>query len=568
MATLGETLTELDMRWIPQPVLDSLREDFSAANTTASTLDSLVAIRQKIETGKNTDKRIRSLKLRVVSAVARSLNRKNEIDWAQCLPTPDHPKELLEIFFTLGFSCRSVSIPLELRSEYGKRLQTIILRKFGTHESFHGCLVGTLENTREENKQEKERRKEHEMEAVLSSIRECKNPDDLHFIFKKIGLPNDWYKNTTWRETLWRSSRKKLFPLMQKIRLTAEIDPAFKVLDWSSLRFYSILHNQKAGKNLQFFSRGKFLKNKPVRLKTIGIPEEIVKFVVDTFCKYPSDSQSDDTLDDLFPFGKPEERVNPWAALCACTNPEGKKGKAKEFASNSWTSGATRFLAKDLEIQDGLTSSERIDWCETPKDFRRLFFLLGIPSGKWNDRAWMEYPPSDTEMLNRRKDRRDLVSAVELRFGSYDAFIAWMKAKPDFKTWAFQKVRACRTKTAFLGLCKELGIPNDHWKSESWMLYRSLLPPEQGGIGEDLSTVVDAVEEHPYLDAFGLGKVRTYREFVQAIDNSMTSTEQAWDIVYSCCERFGMSMDELLREANRKLFNPNPKLVEAMNFLS
>lgn len=564
MSIASEALNRLEMEWIPKPVLGGIRQDLASLDVNGEPLNALTSLRQKIETSGDADTRIQHLQLRMIHATARALARTDNIDWNEVLKAIKDPKGLLEIFYTLNFSRFSVSRPSQLQQEYGKKLRIAIHRKFGGHDEFHCQLIGALERDQADFREQREHNKVVTSREIERGIAASKTPQSMRECFRSLGLPGDCYRNKSWTNSLWRSQRSMLRNTLKQVSMAIEGDERFKEHDFNVWMEPHRSTQRWFRSNPQSWE---LLGQARKRASVKQLPPEVEGYVDKIIRKYPHDKIPDEQYALLFPFER-TDGPNPWAQLCSCIDPTGRDATDVEWAGSEQTAILVHVLGDLLWSFDKLTACERIDWCDTPQDFLQLFQVLGLREERWKDKTGLASIPTRPKNLSGMvMDHSDLVYAIELRFGDYNNFIDWMEAKGDRETNHMQQVRSCRSANAFRKLCKELGVPNDHWKSESWMLHRSQFPMTHGGIGKDLSAIVDGIEEHPYLEAFNLGDIRTYRGFVSAVDDSMTSMEQAWDVIYKFCERFGMSIADLLRTSNDELIQAHPDLYKAISYL-
>jgi hypothetical protein len=221
------------------------------------------------------------------------------------------------------------------------------------------------------------------------------------------------------------------------------------------------------------------------------------------------------------------EGRNIWKTLAVLLN-----GKTAETQTNSLRliDGQKiiilQRIADTVFDEDEMSWRERISWCETPDDFLKLFQLLGIPSEEWRSGKWLTARSKlPTEEGGIGKSLNGLATAIreDERFGSYPTFVAWMDGKdaPDL-SWP-KRVAACNTPEDFLRLFEELQIPDERWKSSSWLQVQSKLPREEGGVGESMNSLGVAIRNrfgsHPQFVAWMEGKEKpdiSVRERIQA----------------------------------------------------
>ncbi len=164
-------------------------------------------------------------------------------------------------------------------------------------------------------------------------------------------------------------------------------------------------------------------------------------------------------------------------------------------------------VAAVLLETDDLYWLQRMEWCSTPEDYRRLFRLIGIPNELWRNSAWLnarsKLPP---EQGGIGRTLQQLSKAIRTKFKTHPQFVAWMDGKeaPD-GPWR-ERVAACLTPEDFLTLFTDLGVPGDNWKNSAWLQEKAPLPPEEGGLGKRLQMLTRAIRED---ERFG-----SYQQFV------------------------------------------------------
>src|SRR5687767_7640959 len=132
MHSLLDVYNRLEISWIPKTDLGALPSELAELECDEKALIRLISLEKKIESKEDLDKRVREIQLRAVRAIVHCLNRTGAIDWDATLLAADS-KDLLEIFYTLGFSRFSVGSPSQMRKEYGRNLVRAIQKKFNGH---------------------------------------------------------------------------------------------------------------------------------------------------------------------------------------------------------------------------------------------------------------------------------------------------------------------------------------------------------------------------------------------------------------------------------------------------
>jgi hypothetical protein len=141
-----------------------------------------------------------------------------------------------------------------------------------------------------------------------------------------------------------------------------------------------------------------------------------------------------------------------------------------------------------------------------------------------------------------------------------------LEGRSGDRTVMLQRIRTCETAEELQVVAHDLGISGEYWKSEAWLLTRSGLPENVGGVGKDLSWFAEAVANMP-VRCISAGEP-SFKGTVHRMLRGITHSGHAWDIVYGHCEEFGMSLDELLRTDQKGRIRKYPALQQAMDFLA
>lgn len=172
------------------------------------------------------------------------------------------------------------------------------------------------------------------------------------------------------------------------------------------------------------------------------------------------------------------------------------------------------------------TSIDLFRACETPEQVRHLFSELGIPGESWRNHKWMiSGSKLDSSQGGVGHSMSGIIRAIskDPRFyGSYRQFIAWMDgAKPEANF--VDRVAQRNTRQDFLRYFQKLDIPNDSWRSTTYLQSRHKTNSERSL--RSLNGLTTAIREdrrfgsHPAFVAWMDGKAardKTYGERVAA----------------------------------------------------
>ncbi len=171
-----------------------------------------------------------------------------------------------------------------------------------------------------------------------------------------------------------------------------------------------------------------------------------------------------------------ESRNEVWRTLCLSFNGETMGGDRLR---------AARVIADVLYESDGLFWRDRINWCESRDDYRKLFAVLGIEGDKWQNTSWLVHTAKlSPEEGGIGKHLEALLSQLRKRssLATFKNFRAWMNEEEPELTWT-EKVEACKTPEDFMQFFRGLGIQKDEWKNTFWLRKKASLPKEEGGVG-------------------------------------------------------------------------------------
>ncbi len=512
-----EVLAELDLHWIPE----SVRGDVSwlLKDAKGRVHQVLVTARDMLREDAGVGGDIEQLRHRVLTAVSHALGRRGSIDWKNLLQSEE--SEAFHTLKAVGVNEAHAEAPHVLHNAYGVDAVRSVRNRFGAN----GHFKAWWEERQEDEEKKLEEQSEQEFNVIASQVLQCK-PEDMSMFLRGTGLPADALRNQTWIETLWNADRptvrRHLDFFRRAILQRNDADTFLKTGDWKNI-----------------FSQLSTASN------------SVTPKARDHFMEYVEQGDSPLSAEDrelFLPFDDEAEGGNPWKSMSAYADLYAESGLRGIATSNE----AVLLVAHGVTAcrEAGPVSCEMIDWCDTPEQFRSLFRILGLSSEQWEH----------AEQLRERDP--DLFLAVQFRFGSHAEFVQWMKCSASFDSALRQKVRRCRSGEDLRALAQELGVQGDAWKGEAWMLTRS-----SEETGNDLSSFVHALQNHPRLSLFNAHEGQTYPDIMRNLSRVIVHIEQAWDSVYRHCEEFGMSLEELLRVEHSRLFEHCAELRSALRYI-
>ncbi|MDD5469513.1 MAG: hypothetical protein PHO92_01805 [Candidatus Peribacteraceae bacterium] len=596
MEKASEILDRLHYEWLPRSIIAHVRshiQDVEYDYENPLVVTSIVCGWLDLEK-KRIAPRIARLRERTIRAVARAVHRAG-YDWATYILDCQDPSELHEVMDTVGMwgGIRQIS------SEWGEEVAQAIRRRFGTYEKFCDWLRAANPILKKQKDRGVELQENLESNQALKQIQECTAPEQMKVLFREMGLPGDFYKSyNQWLGCIWRSQKIILQPRAIAVRKALARDPRFfgrfhfaqgwldgcKLGNTKDPDLVEVVEDryhrwQESHRKPGHFNRDLIChfmgyttsRNTDVLVaeakKRRKVPEALLSHFDEAMRVYPYERLERGDYDAFLHF-RPEREVHPWGRLCCPIDQRAKfSDQATENSQTPEVLAMCQHLGNILWEYGDCTCCQCIDWCVEPYDFERLFLVLGILPGQWRDRMWLlSREQGKKNGKDGKKDFTDLVMAIEMRFGSYDEFLAWMAGRASERTLIRERVRTFKSSAEFLAICKELDVPGDAWKSITWMTGQAKLPPEQGGIGKDLTMLVDAIEDRP-VRSNSDEETASYEEYVTHIHGGVTHPSQAWEIVQQYAERYSDSMDQFLRPENQKLMEEHPRLLDAIALL-
>jgi hypothetical protein len=193
--------------------------------------------------------------------------------------------------------------------------------------------------------------------------------------------------------------------------------------------------------------------------------------------------------------------THPWAQICAALQADENENQPTENTIHSATSEIVQQVGQALLNVDELNWPQRVEWCKTPDDFLRLFEAVGIPDEKWKSPTWMTTQARlSPEEGGIGRTLSGLAYAIKKRFEYHSKFVAWMEGKSF--TSIRKGIKACKTREDFLRVFAEIGIPSDNWKNTGWLYNKAKLPPEEGGIGQQLGHIPQYINDDDRFESF------------------------------------------------------------------
>jgi len=191
------------------------------------------------------------------------------------------------------------------------------------------------------------------------------------------------------------------------------------------------------------------------------------------------------------------EDTNPWQVLAECATSSESNSKVEDtqqlqlvvaqHVRNILLTGNTKKL-------DDMSWNERIAWCNTPEDFHALFAVLQVPGDEWKNTNWYNLeakkPTSDGGI---GMPLGELSRSIARRFGSWPTFVAWMEGKNEAPLPLTEEVRRWDSPKDAHVLFERLNIPDDKWRSPTWLNQDSKKTPEEGGIGSSMRSLYKAI---------------------------------------------------------------------------
>jgi len=200
------------------------------------------------------------------------------------------------------------------------------------------------------------------------------------------------------------------------------------------------------------------------------------------------------------------EALYVWKALCSLLRneqPDMGHDETPRPAIGAGREAIVRAIAVVLLDEDSLSWGKRVEWCQTPDDFRDFFTSLGVKEEQWRMHTWLANEASKpVEEGGIGRSLSMVLQALKKRFGSHSQFIAWMDGKEKPEASLRERVQVCTTREDYLALFKDLGIPGEEWKNSRWLERTSALPSEEGGIGLKLAHLVHYIREKEEFGSF------------------------------------------------------------------
>ena len=214
--------------------------------------------------------------------------------------------------------------------------------------------------------------------------------------------------------------------------------------------------------------------------------------------------------------------------------------------------------------------ADKVNNCETPDEFLKLFVETGIPGDEWKNSGWLQNRamlPPDKGGIGRRLN--SLAKAIADRFDGHPKFVAWMEGKEKPADNWYQVVNKCITPEDFLMLFKSLGIPGDKWKSSEWLQKKAMLQPDRGGIGRKLFRLTVVLRKrfggHPQFVAWMGGNIIPPNIKIAA--PKIATPEDAIKVIREQAAELGITVDELLDPGTiSRYIRRKPALREALKF--
>lgn len=601
----SEALDRLQIDWYPQEIVDDVRAAFRVLEASSQPpLTILSEHKKQLETNPSVNSRIDEMKVRILRMVGRCIGR-TAVDWKEIISKVQHPSELIEIEETLGLSIWDKQQAEFIGDENILAARRAVKERFQSFEAFYEWLKPERQKRRRQERRRQEKEEinrepsEQELMPYVTRLAACKKPKDVKAYFQELGLPSNWYLRSShwqrdeWLKKLWRSQQEQQASICSHVSAALMKDPRF-FGSWMLFKgwmegfklgnhrnreiaehYYVQWHDRHVRKinehdNIRraIFTSGRDWRNyifAGKRRMHKPPTTEVWEYVVENLQRYPYEKMSLFEYVDRFPRGRDPHSsdIAPWGEVCAAFDERGRDKRQLKLAQDPQTFELCRALAEVLLEHDELTWHERTHWCKEPYDFERLFRILGIPENRWKEKEWMMTgSQAGIRKGGIKRDLTELVQAIEMRFGTYQDFLAWMENRAPFKVKVFEAVRSCQGFKDFLQLCQRLGIPGDVWKSRNWLMYTSRLPSEEGGIDCDLSVFVEAMEERPEACKL-IPDARGYNEFLARTAADITDVHQAMDVIHVFAEQHGISVSELFAPANRQFFSLHPHLLAA-----
>ena len=205
-------------------------------------------------------------------------------------------------------------------------------------------------------------------------------------------------------------------------------------------------------------------------------------------------------------------------------------GGQKEF--RGWLDGKQE---KELTYIDIVQS-----W-QTPEDALNYFASIGAKEREWESTGWF-YSSNHSSLPQKRSDTlQGLSIAIRKRFNSHREFVAWMDGTTEVKKSFTEEVAAWQSPQDALQYFEVIGLPDNKWRTTTWLTETSKLSAEAGGIGKSMCGLSDAIRArfgtHPHFVAWMEGA---------PLIESVESTEQARGLIQQECERLGITTEEYL----------------------
>jgi hypothetical protein len=217
--------------------------------------------------------------------------------------------------------------------------------------------------------------------------------------------------------------------------------------------------------------------------------------------------------------------------------------------------GYRHFVAWMAGKEKHMSLRDRVAACKVPNDFQMLFAEFTIPGDAWKSSLWMSKVaklPEEQGGIGRHCSGLYLAIVSDDRFESYPHFVAWMEGKhgPLQRSKLVERIASSQSRSDFLELFTEIGIPGDAWKKSDWLVRGSSRSREEGGIERNLTNLYNLLRNRFVRFAYFVAWMEG-AEFVEKI----LSPEHAQKLLQQEALRLGVTAQDLLlpKQLNRHL---------------